>query len=143
MSSLLTFFTFYSSVYIVEFEQVSICWRPVIWHSIYTIAERCHRSIVVFVNFEHILPSSSVSTIDFEHVFIFWFWSFYISIVFRLGSIQVPFTFRTNFHEVKYFHEVACAVPRKMPGGKSRGGNFPKGNYSEVILQGVLVRRGQ
>ena len=42
-----------------------------LWHSIYTGAKRCHRSTVFNVNFEHITPSSSVSTVDFEYVFIF------------------------------------------------------------------------
>ena len=85
---------------------------------IYTVAERSHRSTVVIVNIEHILPSSSVFAVGFEHVFIFWFWSFYVSIVFRLRSNQVPFIYRKNFHEVKYFREVSSTVPRKMSGGK-------------------------
>ena len=131
------------------------------WHFIYTVAERRHRSIVVIVNFEQILPSS-VSIVDFEHAFIFRFWSFYISIVFTLRSIQVLSTYRKNFYEIKCFHEVACALPRKMSGGWSsegncpgghswgggeEGGNYPRGNYSEVIVQGVFVlgefHRGQ
>ena len=116
-------------------------------YSIYTVAERSHRSTVVIVNFEHILLSSSVSAVDCEHVFIFWFWSFYILIVFRLRSNQVPFIYRKNFYEVKYFREVSCTVPRKMSGEKSRGncaggnswaGNCPGGNYSEVTVQGYF-----
>ena len=42
-----------------------------LWSSIYTGAERRHRSTVVIVNFEHTTLSSSVRTIDFEHVFFF------------------------------------------------------------------------
>ena len=38
----------------------------------YTGGEWCHRSVVVIINFEHTTPSSSVSTVEFEHVFIFW-----------------------------------------------------------------------
>ena len=35
------------------------------------LTERRHRSITVIVNFVHITPSSSVPTVDLEHVFIF------------------------------------------------------------------------
>ena len=141
---------------LLTFQQVNICWRSVLSYSIYTVAERSHRSTVVIVNFERILLSSTVSAVDCEHVFIFWFWSFYISIVFRLRSNQVPFTYRKNFHEVKYFREVSCTVPRKMSGEKSSGncaggiswaGNCPGGNNSEVTVQGVFFlgkfHRGQ
>ena len=41
-----------------------------LWQSTYT--ERRHRSAVVKVNFEHINLPSSVSSVDFEHAFIFW-----------------------------------------------------------------------
>ena len=34
-------------------------------------AERRHRSTTVIANFEQITPSSSVPTVDLEHVFIF------------------------------------------------------------------------
>ena len=57
----------------------------------YTGGEWCHRSAVVIFNFEHTTPSSSVSTVEFEHVFIFWIWSFYISIVLRLTLIRLGF----------------------------------------------------
>ena len=43
-----------------------------------------HRSTAVIVNFEHNTPTSSVSAVVFEHVFISLFDLFYISIVFRL-----------------------------------------------------------
>ena len=46
--------------------------KLVSWHSIYTRVERDHRSTMVIVNFENMTPCSSVSTVDFEHVFIFW-----------------------------------------------------------------------
>ena len=37
---------------------------------------------------------------------------FYISIVFRLGWIQVPVIYyRKDFYEVKHFHKVACTAP--------------------------------
>ena len=62
------------------------------------------------VNFEQKSPCSSVSTVDFENKFIFWVWSFNISIIFRLRRIQAVFIYRNNFLEVKYLHEVACAA---------------------------------
>ena len=61
-----------SSVYILNFEQVNVCLKLVSWHSIYTRVERDHRSTIVIVSFENMTPCSSVSTVDFEHVFIFW-----------------------------------------------------------------------
>ena len=36
---------------------------------IYTRVEQSHRSSFVIVNFEHITPSSSVSTVGLEHIF--------------------------------------------------------------------------
>ena len=36
---------------------------------IYTRVEQSHRSTLVIVNFEHITPSSSVSTVVLEHIF--------------------------------------------------------------------------
>ena len=54
---------------------------------------------------EHMTSCCSVSTVAFEHVFIFWIWSFNISIAFRLRWIQVPSIYRKNFPEVKYLHE--------------------------------------
>ena len=101
----------YSSVYIVNFKQVNVCFNPVSWHSIYTQAERDYCSTIFIVNFEQMTPCSSVFTVDFEHVFIFWVWSFNISIIFRLRWIQVPFIYRKDFLEVKYLHEVAYTVP--------------------------------
>ena len=77
-------------------------------HSIYAQAERDHRSTVVMVNFEQIAPCSS--TVDFENKFIFWVWSFNISIIFRLRRIQAVFIYRNNFLDVIYLHEVACAA---------------------------------
>ena len=58
-------------VHIFNFEQANVCLKPVLWHSIYTRAERDHPSTIVSVNFEHMAPCSSVSTVDFEHIFIF------------------------------------------------------------------------
>ena len=49
-------------VYINNFEQINVCLKPVSWRSIYTRAERDHPSTVVSVNFEHMVPCSSVST---------------------------------------------------------------------------------
>ena len=34
--------------------------------------KRRYRSTVVIANFEHIALSSSVSTVDFQYVFVFW-----------------------------------------------------------------------
>ena len=56
----------------VHFEQVDVRWKPVLWHSIYTRAERRHRSTVVIDDFDNITPPSCVSTVEVEHVFIFW-----------------------------------------------------------------------
>ena len=42
------------------------------WHSIDTQAERDHHSSIIIVKFEHVAPCSSVSTVDFGHIFIFW-----------------------------------------------------------------------
>ena len=98
-------------VYIINFEQVNVRLKTVSWHSIYTREEWDHPFTVVSVKFEHMAPCSSVSTVDFEHIFIFWVWSFNISIVFRLRWIQVSFMYRKNFYEVKHLHEVACAAP--------------------------------
>ena len=106
-----TYSTPYSKVYIINLEQVNVCLKLVSWHSIYTRVERDHRSTMVIVNFENMTPCSSVSTVDFEHVFIFWVWSFNISIVFRLRWIQVPFIYRKDFFKVKYLREVACTAP--------------------------------
>ena len=58
-------------VYIINFEEVNVCLKPVSWCSIYTRAELGHPSNIVSVNFEHMGPCSSVSTIDFEHAFVF------------------------------------------------------------------------
>ena len=63
---------------------------------------------------EYITPSFSVSTVDFEHVFIFWVWSFCILIVFRVRWIQFPFINKIEFH--KLFRE-KCLVR----GGGRRG----------------------
>ena len=98
-------------VHIFNFEQTNVCLKPVLWHSIYTRAERDHPCTIVSVNFEHMAPCSSVSTVDFEHIFIFWVWSFNISIVFRLRWIQVPFIYRKDFYEVKHLHEVPYTAP--------------------------------
>ena len=68
---LCTYSTPYSSVYVINFKQVNVCLKPVLWHSICTRAEQDHPSTVVSVNFEHMPPRSSVFTVDFEHVFIF------------------------------------------------------------------------
>ena len=106
-----TYSTPYSSVYIIKFEQVNVYLKPVLWHSIYTRAERDHPSTVVSVNFEYMVPCSSVSTVDYELVFIFLVWPFNISIAFRLRWIQVPFIYRKDLYEVKHLHEVACTVP--------------------------------
>ena len=57
----------------------------------YTGGEWCHRSTVVIINLEHTKPSPSASTVEFEHVFIFCVWLFYISIVFRLTLISLGF----------------------------------------------------
>ena len=129
-----------------NFEQVNVCLKPVSWHSIYTRAERDHPSTVVSVNFEHMAPCSSVSTVDFEHVFIFWVWSFNISIVFRLRWIQVPFIYRKDFYEVKHLHEVAYTAPcliffrnlfkiSKLECVNSPFFRTPSINYSVVIFQ--------
>ena len=59
-------------MYIINFEQVKVCLKPVSWHSIYTRTERDHPSAVVSVNFEHMAPCSNVSIADFEYVFNFW-----------------------------------------------------------------------
>ena len=59
-------------VFIINFEQVNVCLKHLSWCSIYTRAELGHPSTVVSVNFEHMGPCSSVSTIGFEHVFVFW-----------------------------------------------------------------------
>ena len=127
------------------------------WHSICTRAERDHPSTVVSVNFEHMAPCSSVSTVDFEHVFIFWVWSFNISIVFRLRWVQVPFIYRKDFYEVKHLHEVPCTAPcliffrnlfkiSKLECVNSPFFRTPSINYSGVIFQGKiplsLVPRG-
>ena len=37
-----------------------------------TSEQNDHRSAVVIVSFEHMAPYSSVSIVDFEHVFILW-----------------------------------------------------------------------
>ena len=68
-------------------------------------------STVVIVNFEQMAPCSGVSTVVFEHVFIFWVWSFNISIIFWLRWIQAPFINRKDFLEGKYLHEVAYTIP--------------------------------
>ena len=81
----------------------TFCLEPLWWLSIYSWAKRGHGSTVVIVNFEHITPSSSLST---RYVV----WS-YISIIFRLRWIQVPLIYRKHFHELKYFHELACTAP--------------------------------
>ena len=83
------------------------------WHSIYTRVQRNqdHPSPVISVSFEHMAPCSSVSTVDFEHVFIFWVSSFNISIVFKLRWIQVPFIYRMNFFEVKHLQKITCTAP--------------------------------
>ena len=118
-------------------------------HSIYPRAERDHPSTVISVNFEHMAPCSSVSTVDFEHVFIFWVWSFNISIVFRLRWIQVPFIYRKDFYEVKHLHEVACKAPclfffrnlfkiSKLECVNSPLFRTPSINYSGVIFQGKI-----
>ena len=100
----------YFSVYIVNFNQVNVCFKPVSWYSIYTQAERDYCSTVVIANFEH-LTCCSVSTVNFEHVFIFWVWSFNISIIFKLRWIQVSLINRKDLLEVKYLHEVAYTNP--------------------------------
>ena len=51
----------YSSVYVVVFEQVHACLKPVLWRFIYTQADRGHHSTVVIVTFEYITTSSNVS----------------------------------------------------------------------------------
>ena len=92
-------------------------------------------------------PCSSVSTVDFEHVFIFWVSSFNISIVFRLRWIQVPFIYRKDFHEVKHLHEVTCTALcliffrnlfkiSKLEFVNSHFFRTPSINYSGVIFQG-------
>ena len=58
-------------VYVINFELVNVCLKPVSQHYIYFKAERDHSSAVVSVNFEHMVPCSSVSTVDYELVFIF------------------------------------------------------------------------
>ena len=50
------YFTPYSGVYIVDFEIVNVCWKPVFWHSIYTRTKRRYHSAVVIVHFECITP---------------------------------------------------------------------------------------
>ena len=94
-----------------NFGKKNVCLKPVSWHSIYIRAERDHRLTIVIVNFKYMTPCSSVSTVDFEHVFIFWVWSFNISIIFRIRWTQIPFIYRKDFLEVKYLHEVACTAP--------------------------------
>ena len=84
----------------------------VIAHSMYTGPERHHCPTVVIVNFEHITLCSSVSTVVFGHAFIFWVWSFYMSIVFRLRWIKGSFIYRKDFHKVKYLYEVEYSPPR-------------------------------
>ena len=110
----------------------------------------------VILNFEHITSSSSVSIVDFECLFIFWVWS-NISIVFRLRWIQVSFTYRMDFHEVKYSREVVCTIPCliffwnlfKTSKLKCVNSIFwtPSINYAELFLQGrsplSLVQGGQ
>ena len=54
---------------------------------------------------------SSVSTVGFEHVFVFWVWSFNISITFTIRWIQDLFIYRRDFLKVKYLREVACTAP--------------------------------
>ena len=117
------------------------------WCSIYSRVERDHRSTMVIVNFENMTPCSSVSTVDFEHVFIFWVWSFNISIVFRLRWIQVPFIYRKDFYKVKYLHEVACIAPcliffrNLFKISRLECSPFfrtPSVNYSGVIIQGKI-----
>ena len=49
-----TYFTRYSSVSIVAFEQVNAGQKPVLWICIYPQAERRHRIAVFIVNFKHI-----------------------------------------------------------------------------------------
>ena len=122
-----TYFTLYSNVYNVDFWKDKLCLKLVLWHSINTQAKRGHHSIVVIVKFKFITPSSSVSIVDFEYVFIFLVWS-YISIAFRLRWI----------------------VQGECPGGKIQGasalgefhgGNSPGGNYSGVIVGGQKSER--
>ena len=79
---------------------------------IYTRVEQSHRSSFVIVNFEHITPSSSVSTVDLEHIFfsgsdLFTFQSF-------LDQDESKFHVfcRKNFIEVEHCHEVVYAAPR-------------------------------
>ena len=79
-----------------------VCFKPVSWYSIYIQAERDYCSSVVIVNFEQITPCSSVSTVDFEHVFNFWVLPFNISTTFKLRWVQVPFIYRKDFLEITY-----------------------------------------
>ena len=81
------------------------------WLSICTWAERDHHSTIAIVNFEYKTPCSSLSTVDFEHIFISWVWSFNNSIAFKLWWIQVPFIYIKDFLEVKHLHEEACTAP--------------------------------
>ena len=115
----------------------------------YTRAERDHPSTVVSVNFEHMAPCSSVSSVVFEHVFIFWVWSCNISIVFRLRWFQIPFIYRKDFYEVKHLHEVACKALcliffrnlfkiSKLECVNSPFFRTPSINYSGVIFQGKI-----
>ena len=72
LDSLIPHLILYSSVFIINFEQVNVCLKPVSWHYIYTQVERDHHSAMVIVNFENMTPCSSVSIVDSKHVFIFW-----------------------------------------------------------------------
>ena len=114
--------------------------KSVLWHSIYTRADRDHPSTVVSVNFEYMEPCLFT-------LFIFSVWSFNISIVFRLRWIQVPFIYRKDFYKVKHLYEVACIAPcliffrnlfkisRLECSPFSR---TPSVNYSGVIIQGKI-----
>ena len=67
---------------------------------------------VSIVNFEQTKISSSVSTVDFEHVFFEGALTFCIPVLSRLWWIQVPFIQRKDFHNVKYSYNVAYTLPQ-------------------------------
>ena len=50
-----TYFTCYSSVSIVDFEQVNVCQEPVLWIYIYPRAERRHSTTVFIFQISHLV----------------------------------------------------------------------------------------
>ena len=122
---------------------------------------------VSIVNFEQTKISSSVSTVDFEHVFFEGVLTFCIPVLSRLWWIQVPFIQRKDFHNVKYSYNVAHTLPQIFFSkfilhlqtghvssafverhlsfiiclGQKSVGSCPRSNFLGVVVQGVIFRK--